>query len=255
MSWGPFDIAADVETTVTLSARIVADVADEDLVNRAWVADISGLRVSNLATATVRIEAEAVFDCTDIIGKVFDDLNANGYQDEGEPGLAGVQIATVLGEVITTDQHGRYHVPCIALPGDIGSNVILKLDTRSLPTGYQTTTENPRVQRVTAGKMTRFNFGASIADRVQIDLDSNAYSLTQDSGDVEMTDGFTQAVDGLVRSLATQPGVIELRYHRTSETRQTASDRLDLAEEAIRRAWRGQGGQHLVIQREISRQR
>lgn len=33
---------------------------------------------------------DPTFDCTDIIGKVFDDRNANGSQDEGEPGLANI---------------------------------------------------------------------------------------------------------------------------------------------------------------------
>jgi len=254
LSWGPVDLANGASVTITFDARVVADVADEDLVNQTWVADLTGARVSNIATATVRIEAEAVFDCTDIIGKVFDDLNANGYQDEGEPGLAGVQIATVQGEVITTDQHGRYHVPCIALPQDIGSNVILKLDERSLPTGYNMSTENPRVLRVTAGKMARMNFGATIADRVQIDLDTNAF-VTDAEGDSDVTDAFKDAARALASDLATAPAVIELRYHRTTEPREIATERLDAAEAALRAAWRGRGGAGLAITREISRQR
>ena len=36
------------------------------------------------ATATVRVMPDATFDCTDVTGKVFDDANRNGYQDEGE---------------------------------------------------------------------------------------------------------------------------------------------------------------------------
>jgi hypothetical protein len=50
-------------------------------------------QVSNTATATVRVVPDPTFDCSDIIGKVFDDKNANGYQDEDEPGIANVRIA------------------------------------------------------------------------------------------------------------------------------------------------------------------
>ena len=39
--------------------------------------------VVGTARATVTILAEHVFDCGDIIGKVFDDKNRNGTQDEG----------------------------------------------------------------------------------------------------------------------------------------------------------------------------
>ena len=81
-----------------------------------------------------------------MIGKVFDDRNLNGRQDTGEKGLAGVRVVTVRGLIATTDEHGRFHITCAAVPDeDRGSNVILKLDERSLPTGYRLTTENPRV--------------------------------------------------------------------------------------------------------------
>ena len=77
--------------------------------------------------------AEAVFDCGDIIGKVFDDRNRNGYQDEGEPGLPGVRIATVRGLLVTTDPYGRFSVGCADIPdADIGTNFIMKLDARTL---------------------------------------------------------------------------------------------------------------------------
>ena len=98
----------------------------------------TGDALGTTGRASVRIEMEHVFDCGDVIGKVFDDRNRNGYQDEGEPGLPGVRVATVKGVLITTDKHGRFNVPCAELPdADIGSNFLLKLDTRTLPTGYR----------------------------------------------------------------------------------------------------------------------
>src|SRR5690606_8905431 len=103
------------------------------------------------ARAAVEILAEHVFDCGDIIGRVFDDLDRNGYPDAGEPGLPGVRLATLKGWLVTTDRHGRFHVPCAQMPDPRhGANFIMKLDTRTLPTGYAPTSENPRSIRLTA---------------------------------------------------------------------------------------------------------
>ena len=56
--------------------------------------------------------------------------------------------------------------PCAAIPNaDRGSNIIVKLDTRTLPAGYKMTTENPRVVRLTPGKAVKMNFGAD-AERI-----------------------------------------------------------------------------------------
>ena len=97
---------------------------------------------------------DPLFDCSELIGKVFDDKNKNGYQDDGEPGMPGVRLATAKGLLVTTDQHGRYHIACAAIPnGQIGSNFILKVDENTLPTGYHLTSENPRVERLTRGKL------------------------------------------------------------------------------------------------------
>ncbi|WP_163269644.1 hypothetical protein [Chelativorans alearense] len=103
------------------------------------------------------------FGCSDVIGTVFDDRNGNGYQDAGEQGLPGVRLATVRGWLVTTDAHGRFHVVCAnEEAGRIGSAFIMKLDARTLPTGYRLTTENPRAVRLTAAKTAKLNFGASI---------------------------------------------------------------------------------------------
>lgn len=55
----------------------------------------------------------------------------------------------------------------------------MKLDERTLPTGYRVTTETHRVVQMTAGKMTEMNFGAAIRRIVTIDL-SDAAFLTGD---------------------------------------------------------------------------
>jgi large repetitive protein len=93
---------------------------------------------------------------------VFEDRNRNGYQDEGEQGLPGARLATVNGQLVTTDAQGRYHISCAAVPdARIGSNFVLKLDSRTLPLGWEVTTDNPRSIRLTRGKFGELNFGVA----------------------------------------------------------------------------------------------
>ena len=105
------------------------------------------------ATATVRLVPDPTFDCTDATGKVFDDLNLNGMQDPGEAGIPGARVVTVRGLAATTDAHGRYHITCAITPNESrGSNFALKLDDRTLPSGYRMSTRTVQVKRATRGK-------------------------------------------------------------------------------------------------------
>lgn len=274
LSWSGVTIPAGDTVTITVQARVV-DGGLGDIVNEAYVLDPSGARVSNVAAATLRLPVEAVFDCTDIIGKVFDDRNMNGYQDgviedrgisdqtydggkfgvspvmapDGEPGLPNVRLVTVDGTIITTDDYGRFSVPCGALPNETGANFTLKLDTRSLPSGYQLTTENPRVIRVTAGTMARLNFGTTIATVVDIDLMDSAFA----AGSADVTPALFQGVDQLVAVLREDPSVLRLSYYRADESIELARARLDRLEALIRDRWQGSGAGHLPIERTINR--
>ncbi|MDG1233722.1 MAG: OmpA family protein [Pseudomonadales bacterium] len=130
---------------------------------------LGGSSIGNQSSVEVEVVADPIFDLTTLIGKVFEDVNGNGVQDEDEIGIAGARVVSVMGEWITTDEHGRYSVPGVD-PGDNprGRNVILKVDPASLPDGAIFTTENPRVMRITGGLMNRINFGVNFdTTRVQ----------------------------------------------------------------------------------------
>ena len=89
--------------------------------------------MSEEASATVRVVPDPTFDCTDVTGKVFDDSNRNGYQDQGEIGLPGIRVVTARGLAANTDSYGRYHITCAIVPHEArGSNFVLKLDDRTL---------------------------------------------------------------------------------------------------------------------------
>ena len=88
-----------------------------------------------------------------------------------EDGLAGVRLVTAKGLVASTDAHGRYHITCAVVPNESrGSNFVLKLDDRTLPSGFRPSTRPVQVQRATRGKSLRINFGASIHRVVGLDI-------------------------------------------------------------------------------------
>ncbi|MBI4834473.1 MAG: PQQ-binding-like beta-propeller repeat protein, partial [Planctomycetes bacterium] len=71
---------------------------------------------SNIAREEVLVVPDPIFDLGTIIGKVFEDTNGNGIQDEGEVGVGQAKIIMEDGTIITTDKDGKYHVPGVA-PG------------------------------------------------------------------------------------------------------------------------------------------
>jgi hypothetical protein len=68
---------------VKLLVTVGAGVSEGEFVNRAQVMNaVTGVAMTGEATATVRLTPDATFDCTDVTGKVFDDINRNGLQDD-----------------------------------------------------------------------------------------------------------------------------------------------------------------------------
>ena len=177
LEWRNQTIPADAKVTYNLVLAVGAGVSEGTKVNTGFGLDgTTNEPISNRGSATVRIVPSSVFDCSELIGKVYEDSNHNGYQDEGEPGVPGVRLATVNGLLVTTDEFGRYHITCAAVPdARIGSNFVLKLDPRTLPLGWMPTTDNPRSIRLTRGKMGELNFGVAPADSVRANArDTNA---------------------------------------------------------------------------------
>ncbi len=229
------------ELVIRLQTLALSSAGPGQHVNRAVVMDETGSPLAPEARATVEILAEPVFDCGEIIGRVFDDVNRNGYQDEGEPGLPGVRVATVKGWLITTDRYGRFHVPCAALPDQrIGSNFIMKLDTRTLPLGYRLTTENPRVVRLTAGKMTKLNFGASIGRVVRLDLKDAAFDGTS----TKLKEQWAKGIDQLIAVLGKEESVLRLSYIDAGADPQLAKERIKELRKLIGERWQKDGARY-----------
>lgn len=250
LRWDNLDLAAGDQHTIKLLFRVGAGVSEAEYVNRAQVVNsLSGEAVSNVATATVRVVPDPTLDCTDVIGKVFDDANRNGYQDEGEKGLAGARVVTARGLVATADEYGRFHITCAVVPNqDRGSNFILKLDDRSLPSGYRVTTENPRVLRATRGKVLKFNFGAAIHRVVRLDIADGVFK--PDSTEIRLQ--WLPRFDLLMEQLQKEPSTLRISYLADVEDEGLVDDRIDAVKEKIQQTWEKVNCcQELMIETEI----
>jgi len=221
--------------SIKLLLVVGSGVGEGEYINRAQVLNnLTSGAASGLASATVRVVPDPTFDCSDVIGKVFDDKNLNAYQDEGEAGIAGARIVTAKGLEITADAHGRFHLTCAVVPNpDRGSNFIMKLDERSLPSGYRLTTENPRVVRATRGKMIKFNFGAAIHRVVRLDMADQVFEPNTN----EIRPQWLPRLDILITELAKDPSLLRLSYLAENETQSEVDDRLDAVKDEIENRW------------------
>lgn len=249
LTWENIGFSAAQQRSITLMTVVGAGVGEGEYVNQAWVQTENAEHiVANVADATVRIVPDPLFDCSDIVGKVFNDENTNGYQDEGEVGLPAVRIATAQGLLITTDKDGRYHISCAEVPNELrGSNFILKVDERTLPSGFRISSENPRVVRLTRGKLVKANFGATIHRVVRIQLNAMAFEGSS------LLEKYQKSLSEAVSALKLKPSILRLAYQQTSETEDDIYERLELLTEKIEQQWQLCDCQfELIIEQEVT---
>jgi large repetitive protein len=250
LNWLNQRFTAKEEKRYDLLLVVGSGVKEGEHTNEAYAVNaIVDTVVSDIATATVRLVPDPDFDCTDILGKVFDDQNANGIQDENEPGLPGVRLATARGLLVTTDQYGRYHITCPMIANEErGSNFILKLDDRTLPTGYRITTMNPETVRLTRGKFAKLNFGASLHRIVRVDVTASAFVGN------EVAEGYREQVKRLAAILAERPSVLRIGYASASESDDQVDTRVNALIKYLKECWKADGDRYrLMIEKETMR--
>lgn len=247
LTWNDLTFTAGETKRLELILVVGSGVVEGEHTNVAFAVNpIVDQVISNLAEATVRMIPDPDFDCTDILGKVFDDRNGNGVQDDGEPGLPGVRLATARGLLITTDVEGRYHITCPMIPNEErGSNFIVKLDDRTLPTGYRITSGNPETVRLTRGKFARLNFGAGLHRVVRLDLNGDAFD-----GETLRRE-FEAQFEDLIATLAERPSILRLAYAARGEHEDLIQARVGLVRRRLQDRWNDERGRYrLVIEEE-----
>ena len=233
--WSDFTLAVDGRHTIKLLLAVGAGVTEGEFANRAQAMNsILGSPISEEASATVRIIPDPTFDCTDVTGKVFNDANRNGYHDNDEEGLSSVRLVTPQGLVASTDAYGRYHITCAIVPNESrGSNFVLKLDDRTLPSGFRASTRPVQVQRATRGKALRMNFGASIHRVVGLDIADAVF----EPNTVVMRQQWTPRIGLLIEELQKAPAILRLSYVADVEPEALVEQRLKSLKSQISDAW------------------
>jgi hypothetical protein len=194
-------------------------------------------------TANASDRFNSAFECGDVIGKVFDDQNRNGTQDDGEAGLPGVRLATARGLLTVTDKHGRYHVTCAQLPrSGIGSIFLMKLDTGTLPLGYRITSENPRTVRLTPGKVSKLNFGAAGSRVVRLDLAGPAFEPNSAALNAQWGAGIEQ----LIAVLDQDHSVLRVTYRKGAEDKALADERMRAVSRLVEQRWQQRDGRYAL---------
>jgi len=249
LQWNGLTFTGTQVRTVKLLLAVGAGVSEGEYVNRAQaVNDLTGGAMSGEATATVRIVPDPTFDCTDVIGKVFNDANRSRVQDDGEAGLSGVRVVTDRGLAATTDQYGRYHITCAITPHERrGSNFVLKLDDRTLPSGFRMTTDQLAIRRATRGKALRIDFGASIHRVVAIDLSDAAF----EPGSTDIRVQWHPRINLLVQELRKAPAVLRLSYIADTEDADLVDRRVKAVKRQVTEAWDATSSYPLTIEPEI----
>ena len=174
LRFGPFDLAPGATAVVRYATRASTRASQGGYVSS--VTPFARTRaVGNTASAVVNVASDPLFEQTSIVGRVFLDEDGDGEHDEGEPGVAGVRLATVEGLLIETDRHGRYHLAAVEVGNAArGANFIIKLDPQSLPAGAEVLGENPRVLRITESLMSRIDFALRFPESHQRELRAQA---------------------------------------------------------------------------------
>lgn len=249
LAWNVASIGVNETYTIKLLMLVGGGVQEGEYVNRAQVQSLALNRsLSTEASAAVRVVPDPTFDCSDLIGKVYDDRNRNGYPDDNEPGISGVRLVTARGLTVITDKHGRYHITCAAVPNEVrGSQFILKLDDRSLPSGYRTTSENPRVQKLTRGKAGEINFGATIHHVVTLSVGDGAFKPDSE----QLRPQWQSRLGIALEQLRKQQSVLRISYLADTESASVVHKRIASLSRDLQEHWRSLSQEPLVIEKEI----
>jgi hypothetical protein len=114
-----------------------------------------------------------------------------------------------------------------------GSNFVLKLDDRTLPSGYRASTDLLRVQRAPRGKTRKFNFGASIHRVVGLDIADAVFEPETTEIRRQWEHRFGLLLDELQRG----PAVLRLSYLADTESPDLVEKRLRSVKKRITAEW------------------
>ena len=125
---------------------------------------------------------------------------------------------------------------------------MLKLDDRTLPSGYRPSTEKALIQHATRGKALKFSFGASIHRVVGLDVADAVF----EPGTTEIRIQWQPRLQLLLDELTKAPAVLRLSYLADVEDADLVERRVQALREQITESWKAQNpGYQLTIEPEV----
>jgi hypothetical protein len=104
--------------------------------------------------------------------------------------------------------------------------------------------------RLTAGKVSKLNFGATIHHVVRIEVNDAAYDGNALSGQV------ADRLDALVSSLKDQKAIVRLAYEASNESDELVSSRMQILKSAVAALWKAKECRYpLNIEEDIVREK
>ena len=200
-------LAPGATHTVRYAVAIVSS-AERTVANRAYATAEDGIVSSDEVTAWVSVRSSWPMETRAAIGKVWVDLNGDGMQQRGEPGVDGIDIWTEDGEVATSDSEGKFSFRNLR-PG----RHAFRMDATTIPMAYRIAGDGPTDDMLTLNSdgwtTPRINFrliprGATIAEvRIQLASPSAANAATPDGWMLASVHNYVIPVDSTVRVRAT----------------------------------------------------
>jgi len=129
-----------------------------------------------------------------------------------------------------------------------GSNFVVKLDDRTLPSGFRLSGDAVQIKRATRGKALRFNFGASIHRVVGFELADAVF----EPGSTEIRVQWRPRISLLLEQLQKAPAVLRLTYLADVEDARLVDRRVEAVKSQITAGWAAMNCCYrLSIEREI----
>lgn len=158
----------------------------------AFAARLEGARgpLQPRVQAGIEVEADPIFERSEIIGRVFCDENKNGFFDPGEPPITRARIYLDNGSYSVADGAGKFHFSNVQ-PG----YHLAKIDENTVPPGSTPTRSIRRDFHLTWGLPAKIDFGFTCAhDRVTAYESKPPKAPTIDISGKELSPGGALAV-------------------------------------------------------------
>ena len=114
--------------------------------------------LSATGSADIEVVRDALFSLSTVVGKVYNDVNGNGWQDAEDYPIPHASLVTSAGHQVRVDADGQYHLGNVR-PG----RMVIRIDERSLPEGAEVIGHSSQVVDVRPGLPVKVNFGVRLS--------------------------------------------------------------------------------------------